>query len=146
MRIGRETEPAKFLGDDHAEEFVALDEGPRFRRQIAPFPIDLPLVEHGAELVDGAVEKGLLFVGQRRRRVRQQFRPIGIAGERGRRPTRRHPASSASRSVSDIAGNTPRAQEKIGLLMKSRRKLMANSPDLRRDVAPHLSQTTAHSS
>src|ERR1700732_215705 len=25
------------------------------------------------------------------------------------------PASSASRSVSDIAGNTPRAQEKIGL-------------------------------
>src|SRR5258707_11822219 len=56
------------------------------------------------------------------------------------------PASSASRSVSDIAGNTPRAQEKIGLLMKSRRKLMANSPGLRRDVAPHLGQTTAHSS
>src|SRR6185369_9102104 len=56
------------------------------------------------------------------------------------------PASSASRSVSDIAGNTPRAQEKIGLLMKSRRKLMANSPGLRRDVARHLGQTTAHSS
>ena len=37
------------------------------------------------------------------------------------------PASSASRSVSDIAGNTPRAQEKIGLVMKSRRKLMAMS-------------------
>src|SRR5260370_222118 len=36
------------------------------------------------------------------------------------------PASSASRSVSDIAGNTPRAQEKIGLVMKSRRKLMAD--------------------
>src|ERR1700749_3795261 len=35
------------------------------------------------------------------------------------------PASSASRSVSAIAGNTPRAQEKIGLVMKSRRKLMA---------------------
>src|SRR6185312_10468443 len=51
------------------------------------------------------------------------------------------PASSASRSVSDIAGNTPRAQEKIGLLMKSRRKLMANSPGLRRDVPPHLGQT-----
>jgi hypothetical protein len=29
--------------------------------------------------------------------------------------------------VSDIAGNTPRAQEKIGLLMKSRRKLMGIS-------------------
>src|SRR6266513_3651960 len=33
------------------------------------------------------------------------------------------PASSASRSVSDMAGNTPRAQEKIGLVMKLRRKL-----------------------
>src|SRR5581483_2399688 len=37
------------------------------------------------------------------------------------------PASSASRSVSDIDGSTPRAQEKIGLVMKSRRKLMAGS-------------------
>src|SRR5579863_4821611 len=38
------------------------------------------------------------------------------------------PASSASRSVSDIDGNTPRAQENIGLVMKSRRKeLMAMS-------------------
>ena len=38
------------------------------------------------------------------------------------------PASSASRSVSDIGGSTPRAQEKIGLVMKSRRKeLMAMS-------------------
>src|SRR3977135_4130817 len=32
------------------------------------------------------------------------------------------PASSASRSVSDIDGNTPRAQEKIGLVTISRRK------------------------
>src|ERR1700722_1039019 len=37
------------------------------------------------------------------------------------------PASSASRSVSDIDGNTPRARAKIGLVMKSRRKLMAIS-------------------
>src|ERR1700731_1542513 len=37
------------------------------------------------------------------------------------------PASSASRSVSDMAGSTPCAQEKIGLVMKSRRKLMAMS-------------------
>src|SRR6201988_351234 len=35
------------------------------------------------------------------------------------------PASSASRSVSDIDGSTPRAQEKIGFEMKSRRKLMS---------------------
>src|ERR1700723_4808522 len=37
------------------------------------------------------------------------------------------PASSASRSVSDIDGSTPRAQEKIGLVTISRRKLMAMS-------------------
>ncbi|MGY4485900.1 hypothetical protein ACVWWR_005091 [Bradyrhizobium sp. LM3.2] len=36
------------------------------------------------------------------------------------------PASSASRSVSDIAGSTPRAQEKIGFVMVSRRKLIAD--------------------
>src|SRR5205809_5870714 len=42
------------------------------------------------------------------------------------------PASSASRSVSDIEGNTPRAQEKIGLVMKSRRKLMADLMDRQR--------------
>ena len=41
------------------------------------------------------------------------------------------PASSASRSVSDIVGNTPCAQEKIGLVMKSRRKLMAITSGLR---------------
>jgi hypothetical protein len=39
--------------------------------------------------------------------------------------------------VSDIDGNTPRAQEKIGLVTKSRRKLMAISSDVRglRDAA-----------
>src|SRR3978361_2002537 len=40
------------------------------------------------------------------------------------------PDSSASRSVSDIAGSTPRAQAKIGLVITSRRKaneLMAMS-------------------
>src|SRR5262249_23400052 len=36
------------------------------------------------------------------------------------------PASSASRSVSDIDGSTPRAPEQIGLGMVARRKLMAN--------------------
>src|ERR1700761_2305682 len=38
------------------------------------------------------------------------------------------PASSASRSVSDIDGKTPRAQEKIGLVMKSRREEVMGSP------------------
>jgi hypothetical protein len=68
--------------------------------------------------------------------------------------------------VSDIVGNTPRAQEKIGLVMKSRRKLMAITswlaarlaprvkpnvrlaPHVKPNVrlAPHLGQTTVHPS
>src|SRR5665213_2231872 len=50
------------------------------------------------------------------------------------------PASSASRSVSDMAGKTPCAHEKIGLVMKSRRKLMAMSlwSVVRREVAGTL--------
>src|SRR5438874_13747923 len=58
------------------------------------------------------------------------------------------PASSASRSVSDIAGKTPRAQEKIGLVMKSRRKeLMAMSSLVGRQLARYrrsLCQKTTH--
>src|ERR1039458_5902241 len=60
------------------------------------------------------------------------------------------PASSASRSVSDIAGNTPRAQEKIGLGIKLRRKeLMGCVLKGRRngrDAATNLCQRAAHSS
>src|SRR5882757_935689 len=48
------------------------------------------------------------------------------------------PASSASRSVSDMVGRTPRAQEKIGLVMKSRRKLMAITSGLAARLAPRL--------
>ncbi|MGY4226704.1 hypothetical protein ACVMIH_004065 [Bradyrhizobium sp. USDA 4503] len=81
MRVGREAEAAEFLRDDHAEEFFGLDESPDLGRQIAPFPVDLPLVEHPAELVDRTVQEGLLFLGQSGRRERQQFRPVGVAGE-----------------------------------------------------------------
>src|SRR5580700_10467393 len=54
------------------------------------------------------------------------------------------PASSASRSVSDIGGNTPRAHEKIGLVMKSRRnELMAISSWSVLRSGPRLYQTAA---
>ena len=75
MRIGREAEPAELPRDDHAEEFLRLDVVPGFLRQVAPFPIDLPVVEHGAELVDGTVEEGLLLFGQCRRRIGQAASP-----------------------------------------------------------------------
>ena len=103
------------------KNLFALDKVPDFGGQVAPFPIDPPVVEHPAELVDRAFEERLLLVGQCRRRGGKQLRPVGIAGKKSA-SHQTSPASSASRSVSDIAGNTPRAQEKIGLVMMSRRK------------------------
>src|SRR6185437_3839767 len=55
------------------------------------------------------------------------------------------PASSASRSVSDMGGSALRASEKIGLVMKSRRKeLMAISLkkgfEQRRDIGRFVSE------
>ncbi len=83
---GREPEPAVLLRNNHAEELIALDEVPDFRRKIAPFPTDFPLVNHGAELLDRAVQESGLFLGQGRRREGQQFRPIRIAREQVRIP------------------------------------------------------------
>src|SRR5579863_3008641 len=81
MRVGRKAEPAKILRDDHPEEFLLLDEIPSLARQVTPFPIDPPVVKHRAKFVDGAVEECLLFRRQRRGRLAEQFRPVGIAGE-----------------------------------------------------------------
>jgi hypothetical protein len=82
VRVGRKAEPAIFPGDDHAEEFFALDELPYFRRQIAPFPIDLPVVEHRAQLIDRTVEEGRFFRRQRHRRIGEQLGPLRIAGKK----------------------------------------------------------------
>jgi hypothetical protein len=49
--------------------------------RIAELPVDAPVVEHAAELVDRAVEKRLLFRRQGRGRERQELRPVRIAGE-----------------------------------------------------------------
>ncbi len=81
MRIGREAEAAELLRNDHAEEAMLLDERPGLRRQVAPFPVDLPVVEHGAELVDRAMQEGVFFRHQRRRFGGEQLRPVRVAGE-----------------------------------------------------------------
>src|SRR5439155_380307 len=80
-------EAAIALRNDHGEELVALEAVPRLRRQVAQLPLDLPFVEHAAELVDRAVEERLLLLGQGRWRERQQLRPIGIAAEQVGVPT-----------------------------------------------------------
>src|SRR5207248_5699614 len=81
MHIELEAKSTIFLGDDHAEEFLAIDEVPGLGWQVAPFPIDLPVVEHRAELVNRAAEEGVFFCRQRRRCIAEQFRPVGIAGK-----------------------------------------------------------------
>src|SRR5438552_3138737 len=68
MGIGGKAQAAVGLRNDHREEFLGLEKVPHLRRQIPQLPGDAPLVEHAAELVDGAVEKRLLFFRQRRRR------------------------------------------------------------------------------
>src|ERR1700729_4345726 len=82
MRVGRKSEPAMLLRNDHPEELVAFDEVPYLGRQVAPFPVDLPVVEHRAEFVDRTVEKGLLLRRQHGRRLLEQLRPLRIAGKK----------------------------------------------------------------
>jgi hypothetical protein len=60
---------------------VALEAVPGLGRQVAQVPLDLPLVEHAAELVDRAIEEGLLLGRQGRGRKRQELCPVGIAAE-----------------------------------------------------------------
>ena len=59
-----------------------------------------------------ACSSAVSFAGGERQQFRQSGLPVNSSPSH-----QMSPASSASRSVSDIAGNTPRAQAKIGLLM-----------------------------
>ena len=81
VRIGREAEAAVRLRDDHREEFFLLQEPPDFRRQVAQLPIDLPFVDHAAEVFHRAGEELLLLWRQPCRREGEELAPVGIAGE-----------------------------------------------------------------
>ncbi len=70
MRVGRETQAAVLLADDHREEAARLEEGPHLRRQVAAPVRDVEVIEHPAQLIAGAVEEGLLFGRQAWRRNR----------------------------------------------------------------------------
>ena len=74
-------EPAVFLRDDQAEELLLLEELPHLRRQVRQFVGDLPVVDHGAELLDRPIQIGLLLHRQARYRLRQQRRPVRLAAE-----------------------------------------------------------------
>ena len=86
MPVGGKFQPAVLLRNDHREELVRLEEVPDLRRQVAQFPTDVPVVDHAAELLDRAVEEGLLFRRELGGREGQQLGPVGIAGEQIRIP------------------------------------------------------------
>ena len=81
MRVGGEFQPAVLLRNDHREELVRLEEVPRLGRQVAELPVDAPVVEHAAKLVDRTREEGLLLGRELGGRKRQELRPVGISGE-----------------------------------------------------------------
>src|SRR5262245_23055690 len=81
MRVGGKAKPSVFLGNDHPKEFACLQKIPDARRQVPELPVDLPLIEHAAELLDRAVEEGLLLLRELRLRECEQLCPIGITAE-----------------------------------------------------------------
>ncbi len=81
LRERAEFEAAVLLRDDHAEEFLLLDEVPDLGWQVGELVRDLPLVSHAADLLDRAVEKRLLLDRQFGLRLLEQLRPVGLAAE-----------------------------------------------------------------
>ncbi len=73
---------AVFLRDDHPEEALVFDELPRVRRQVLVDLRRLPVVHHRAQLPGLVVEKRLLLRRELRLRQREQFAPVGAAGEK----------------------------------------------------------------
>ena len=84
LRIGRRREAlaAIFLGNDQAEEAVLLHEGPDVLGNVALFEGDVPVVEHGAQLVGRPVDEGLFLRRQRLGTHVQELVPVGIAAQK----------------------------------------------------------------
>src|SRR5512136_2501940 len=81
MRIGGKAQAAISLWNNHREELVGLEKAPGLWRQVAQLPIDLPVVEHGAQLLDRSIDKGLLIGRQLGGRFGEQFCPVRIASK-----------------------------------------------------------------
>ena len=81
MRIGRKSQAAIFLRDDHAEEAFVLDELPHIWRQVIQLMRDLPFIDHAAQFFGRPIDKRLFFRRQFRGRIIQQLVPIRFAAE-----------------------------------------------------------------
>ena len=89
VRVRGELEAAVLLRDDHREEALLLQEVPHVRRHVRAPMRDVPVVDHAAQFLARSVDERLLLRGEPRRLRRQQLRPVRLAAEESRRPTRR---------------------------------------------------------
>ncbi len=85
---------ALVLRNHQSEEAVFADKRPHLIGQVVVFVGNFPVVQHGAEISDGAVKKRLLFTGEMGRLRVQQSGPVRLAREQlaipvhGARPER----------------------------------------------------------
>ena len=86
MGVGGKPQPAVARRNDHREELFCFQKVPDPRRQVAQFPVDLPLVEHAADFLDRTIEECLLLRGQPRGGEVQQLGPIRVTAEEVRIP------------------------------------------------------------
>jgi hypothetical protein len=96
MRVGGKAEPAVFLGNDHPEEALVLDELPHVRRQVAVDVGGLPIGGESAQFFDLVVEE-TLFLRRAGRAVASASANPACGEQVAIPPT--VPASMASRSA-----------------------------------------------
>jgi hypothetical protein len=82
VRHRGETEAAIFLGNDHAEETVFLEKRPGFRVEVGVAVVDLPVIQHVAQLLDRAIDEGLLLDAELEVRLLFQKIPVWTAGKK----------------------------------------------------------------
>ena len=121
----RKTEPAICLRNDHSKKTVCLDEIPYLRGEFAQFPINPPFVEQAAQLLDRPFEKACSSADSVAAGVTRSFFQSGLPVNNSA-SHHTSPASSASRSVSDIVGRARRAQLKMGRVSQFRPNDMLN--------------------
>ena len=73
---------ALFLGNHQPEEAILANELPDLVGQVVLFVGDFPVIQHAAKLLDRPVEERLFFAGEVGRFGIEQFRPLGLPGEK----------------------------------------------------------------
>jgi hypothetical protein len=64
MRLRGKFQPAVLFGNNHPEEAFVADELPHIGRQIGAGVGDVPVIQHGTQLLDFVIDKGLFFLAQ----------------------------------------------------------------------------------